>query len=172
MTTLRIPRRVLLAIHSDLDRPHPIAAERVGFLEVRMGNLEGRERLLLASGYSAVMDDHYLDDPTAAATISGDAIRRALFHAMTNTVGLLHVHRHEHAGVPAFSRIDRQSYPEVARNLRAAAPDGAHGAMVLSVDRAAAQVWLPGSKAEEGCRVVRVGRPMLLLSEEGEHDAS
>jgi molybdopterin/thiamine biosynthesis adenylyltransferase len=164
MTILRIPRRLLEAVHADLDRPHPVASERVGFLEVRLGNQDGDERILLASGYFPVLDEHYLDDPTVGAAINGDAIRGALFRAMTANVGVLHVHRHEHRGVPSFSKIDRSSYPAIARNLRVVAPSCAHGAIVLSRDSATAGVWLPNLEDETTCRVVSVGRPMRVLS--------
>ena len=72
----KITQALLGAAKHDLLRPHPFAAERVGFLSCRVGATDSDGLIVLAHAYHAVEDADYVDDPTAGATMGPDAIRK------------------------------------------------------------------------------------------------
>ena len=51
-------------VREDLLKPHPFAAERVGFLSCRPRRLNANGLILLAHGYHSVADCDYVNDPT------------------------------------------------------------------------------------------------------------
>lgn len=161
---LRIPRHMVDQIRDDLRRPHPFAAERVGFLLARAGNSLGAEWLVLPTDFLPVPDDHYIDDPRVGARIGSGAIRATMQAVLGQGLSALHVHMHEHAGRPGFSRVDLAHYPALISGFRNVAPSLAHGALLLSDDSCAALVWLPDSPiAQPDGRIVVTGRPTSFL---------
>lgn len=159
--TLRITRALLDDIRADLRRPHPFAAERVGFVHCRLGNEQGGTLLVLPFGYVAVPDSQYVRDGAVGARISGDAIRDAMGAALAGALCVLHVHLHEHAGRPHFSRTDLREYPPLISALQNAGPMCPHGALLLSDDHLDCLLWRRGRVEPLGeGRIVVAGRPM------------
>lgn len=72
---------LLSAVRGDLHRLHAFAAERVGWLVCRAGRLADGGLVILASGYDAVADEDYVNDPSVGARIGPAAIRKALQRA-------------------------------------------------------------------------------------------
>src|SRR5579862_8529947 len=103
--TFKILSHLAASIRKDLSRPHPYAAERVGFIACRIGR-GGGVTLLMAEEYYAVDDGDYVDDPTVGAMMGSEAIRKALERAYGTNLGMFHVHMHGHEGRPGFSRTD------------------------------------------------------------------
>lgn len=97
---------LLNAVRGDLHRLHPFAAERVGWLVCRAGRLVDGGLVILASGYDAIADEDYVDDPSVGAMMGPTAIRKAL----------VHVHMHGHRGRTGFSEVDDRE-PEVRTRL-------------------------------------------------------
>lgn len=128
-------------VRHDLTRPHPFAAERVGFISIRAAAAR-HTLLLLAEDYHAVADDDYIDDPTVGAMMGSEAIRKALNVALLQPVGMVHVHTHEHHGRPAFSPVDRRGQLQFVPDFFKVRPEMPHGAIVLSHDRAIGRVWI------------------------------
>ena len=131
-------------IRADLARPHPLAAERIGF---EYGTLsEGGEgtQLIVLKDYRPVPDDRYLDDPRCGARIDSQAIRGAMQHALDSVAGAFHVHLHDWPGIPRFSQFDRKELPRLIPSFQALRPSSAHGLLLLSRDQWTAEVWLPG----------------------------
>lgn len=78
--------------------------------------------------------------------------------------GVFHVHLHEFPGKPHFSWMDRDELPRLIPSFQAVGPSFAHGLFLLSEDKCAAEVWLPGSeKAVEAARISIVGYPLQLI---------
>jgi len=127
-------------VQADLARPHPFAAERVGFISVRAA--KGKDRLiLLAENYHPIADHDYIPDLTVGAMMSQEAIRKALELALLQSVGVFHVHVHEHRGLPRFSRTDLREQVKFVPDFFKVRPQMPHGAIVLSYDRAIGRVW-------------------------------
>jgi hypothetical protein len=132
---LELPRPLGESIHADLSRPHPHAAERVGFLTFRPRWRGDAELVCDAVAWHPVADQDYVQQRLVGACIGPGAFRRILEHVYFNEVGVLHVHRHDHWGRPAFSYVDLRSMRSFIPsffNARAAVP---HGAVVLSFDQ-------------------------------------
>lgn len=133
---------MLARVKTDLRRRHAFAAERVGFLVCKAAALPDSGVVLLVSDYLPVPDDQYIYDPQYGATISADGFGAAWQLAFSHSVSILHVHLHEHVGIPVFSSVD---YEESAKfvpdflKVRATMP---HGAIVLSKDAAYGRCWL------------------------------
>jgi hypothetical protein len=157
--TVRIPRALLAAMRLDLTRPHDHALERVGFLIARCAQHDGG-MLLLATDYAAVADVDYIPDSRVGARINSHAIRSALQRALTSGNSLLHTHAHEHSGTPGFSGVDVRTLVDLVPSFRAVAPRAPQGGVVLSHDRAAARLWLPGEHEPVGAKMVFVGWPL------------
>lgn len=142
-TRLRLLDTQLEEIHLDLSRPHLFAAERVGFLTCGLARVASDSLVLLGNCWHRVADEDYLDDPRVGACIGPAAFRKILQYAYHEAVSVLHVHRHDHYGTPSFSSIDTRSAREYVPgffNVRRSHP---HGALVLSLDNGAGEIWLP-----------------------------
>src|SRR5437870_3440365 len=167
MAEVRLTRHLHRLIRADLERPHPFAAERVGFGFGKLANLEGSEALVLLHRYKPVRDDYYVLNPRFGACIGPDAIRDAMQEVRDRRgtrEGAFHVHLHDHAGEPRLSGPDRAGLPPLIPGLRRMGMDGAHGLLVLSQDHGIAWVWLPeGPEPVRASRVVVVGAPLGIF---------
>lgn len=127
--TIRIPQAVLSLARYDLARPHPFAYERVGFFRCRP---TGRPDLVVVTGYDAVADEDYVRDSTAGACIGSTAIQSAMQRILKHKVGQIHIHQHEHRGLPSPSRTDSENQPRLVTSFRNLDPQVPHGFMILS----------------------------------------
>jgi hypothetical protein len=160
----KIRRDLLGMVLADLRRPHAFAAERVGFLLCRPAALSDNGLLIVANGFHGVADEDYLDDPGAGATMGPAAIRKALQLSYTTSASMFHVHIHEHAGKPGFSRTDARETAHFVPDFWNVQPTLAHGAIVFSADSAFGKCWLPElPTAIEISEFVLVGVPMRRL---------
>jgi hypothetical protein len=162
--TLRIPAGLLSTVLDDLRRSHPFAYERVGFLFCKFCSTPTGS-LLLAYSYNPVKDDQYVDDDSVGAKIDSSAIREAMQQTLTESATSLHVHLHDHGGIPQFSRVDSREMQALMPCFVNLCPERVHGALVLSNDAAIGKVW--GTKVnKEGMQVQRItaiGRGVALL---------
>ncbi len=139
----KITRALLGRTFDDLSRPHPFAAERVGFLSCRVGALRPSGWVVLAHDFHSVADEDYLRDRTVGAMMGPAAIRRAMQVALSHEVCMFHVHIHEHRGQPWFSGTDLRETAKFVPDFWHVRPQLVHGAIVLSVDSAAGLCWHP-----------------------------
>lgn len=163
--TFRIERTLLESIRRDLARRHAFAAERVGFLLTKLGNRSSlSEQLVLAKEYWPVPDADYIDDPTVGARYRASVHRHLFERAMEESVGVFHVHAHEHSGVPGFSGVDLGCIRKLVPSLRTVQSAEGHGGVLLSNDSVTGLCWLPASPTPAGPgRVVVVGRPLEVF---------
>lgn len=161
---IRIPDACYSAALDDLQRPHPFAAERIGFFSTACAGAGSDELVVCVTRYHAIPDDNYVDDPMAGARINSRAIRAALQRILDEKSGQLHVHLHWHRGKPIPSHMDHVELPPLARSLAAADASQVHGGLILSQNAAFASLWLPGKARPQGSRrTVVVGFPMRFL---------
>lgn len=155
----RIEQGLLKQIHGDLSRPHPFAHERVGFIACRVGSIAGGFSIL-AERYIPVDNDDYEDGHGVGAMMGSAAIRKALQVAYNDRVSMIHVHRHEHRGVPRFSPIDLAESDKFVPDFWKVRPELPHGMVVLSRDAMAGMAWNPASKMRMPMHeLTAVGRP-------------
>ncbi|MGA9795903.1 MAG: hypothetical protein WBQ17_10270 [Rhizomicrobium sp.] len=141
---LKATTALIADVRRDLSRPHAFAAERVGFLLVRAAQAAD-DLVLIADSYEPVRDEDYINDRSVGAMMGPEAIRRALEKALLNSVGVFHVHMHEHVGRPRFSGIDRREQSKFVPDFFKVRNDMPHGAIVLSLDSMSGTIWLgPG----------------------------
>lgn len=159
-THFKITRRLLEAVRQDLDRPHPFAYERVGFISAGI-SADGDDLWVLARSYRPVENNDYLRDSSVGAMMGPDAIRKALQWAMSERVAIFHVHTHCGFGVPGFSSVDLREQAKYVPNFFQIAPQRPHGALVLSDNSAYGHIWLSEHKT---CEVIsdfaEVGAPL------------
>ena len=136
----KITTALLTAIRSDLQRPHPFAHERVGFISAGLSAFNSG-LLVLAREYRSVADNEYLRDPTVGAMMGPDAIRNALQWALQDGVAIFHVHTHKGRGIPSFSGIDMRETAKFVPDFFKVAPQCVHGAIVLSNTAGHCLVW-------------------------------
>jgi len=87
----------------DLKRPHPFAAERVGFVFGRRGTLAGEQCLIVLTRYHSIPDDQYLEDHAVGARIGSEALTsamQAVYLGRPAREGIFHIHMHCHSGEP------------------------------------------------------------------------
>jgi hypothetical protein len=161
----KLSTRLEERLRSDLTRSHAHAAERVGFVTGRFG-WAGSELLILAQGFHSVPDSDYEVDGTVGARINGAAIRGALQTALTENVGMFHVHLHEHRGVPRPSAVDWSEWVRFVPNFWHVRPNLPHGALLFSADRIAGWCWYPGhAQPERVSRLSLVGSRLQSFKE-------
>lgn len=153
---LRIQEDLQRSVRADLERPHPLAAERIGFLRMGLA-AAGDETMLLAAEYRPVADVHYRYDPMAGATIGPDAIREALEWADGWRGGVFHVHAHIGHGVPTFSPLDVKNNARLIPTFFNVAPGKVHGAVLLSDDCVTGAAW-----PQKTARPVPVARTTIV----------
>lgn len=143
---IRLLKSLYERVLADLQRPHPFASERVGFLLARMGTAANDTHLIFLVDYLPVPDDQYLPttDLAIGAEISSAAIRNTMQRVMSTGEGAFHAHLHEHLGRPRFSRVDMKDLPLLAQSFQCASPVSAHGGFLFSKDDCTASIWLPG----------------------------
>ncbi|MDQ0080986.1 hypothetical protein J2W35_001323 [Variovorax boronicumulans] len=163
-TSFRIERRLLEQAHCDLSRPHPYAHERVGFIACSTADVQGG-LLLLADEYLLVADEDYVNDRSVGAMMGPAAIRKALEYAYgRSNVAMLHVHRHEHRGVPGFSKVDLSESAKFVPDFWKVRPGVPHGIVVLSFDAMNGLVWDPTTQRPQRIEQMAViGRPMSIF---------
>jgi hypothetical protein len=166
MIIFRARTDLLDAVRKDLHRPHAFAAERVGFLICRAGRLDGAGLVLLAVGYDAVADEHYLEDPSVGAMMGPAAIRAAMqraYNGGAEDLGIFHVHMHGHLGRTGFSEVDDRESRKFVPDFFNVAPEMPHGAVVLSLDQAVGLCWpSPGAAPAPINRFASVGAPLKM----------
>jgi hypothetical protein len=118
--------------------------------------------LLLAHSYAPVADEHYIRDRRVGARINSAAIRAALQTTLSTGYCTLHVHAHDHRGVPQFGPIDTRTLAELIPSFCAVAPAAVHGALVISKDQAVGRVWVPSHRDPVAARVSLVGYPFIV----------
>lgn len=160
---MRLPRPLYQEALADLKRRHPFAAERVGFLFVRVGSTDGAV-LLLGCGYAPVADAEYVEDLGVGARINSTAIRSAMQRVLDTRQGVFHVHLHEHRGAPRFSWVDTREHGRLVPSFQAVGPKSVHGALVFSLNGAGAVAW-PADALDPVVvdRISVVGYPLSLM---------
>jgi hypothetical protein len=148
----RMMRTLREAILRNLLRPHEHAAERVGFVSCRFGTSDSG-LLILAHSFHPVQDEFYEEDPSVGARMNSAAIRSALQVALSQEVGMFHIHLHDHRGLPGPSSIDWSEWKKFVPNFWHIRPNLPHGALILSRDRLSGWCWYPGQS--EPVRVAR-----------------
>lgn len=149
---LRMTRGFWHAMHEDLARPHLFAFERVGFLTCDVASLPTDGVLLVSNEWHSVDDGDYARNPLVGAEIGPRAFRKVLEAGYNHPSAIFHVHRHEHHGLPAFSRTDLRSMREFVPGFFNACPNRPHGALVLSLDAGAGLVWSTKSAESDSIR--------------------
>lgn len=132
----------------DLTRPHPFAAERVGFVFGRLGSLADQGRLVLLTRYHSIPDNQYLDDRAVGARIGSEALTwamQAVYHSRPAREGIFHIHLHGHRGETGMSGTDRREIPKLIPGFQSVGREAAHGIIILSADHGSGWVWLRGS---------------------------
>jgi hypothetical protein len=160
----KVTASLLQQVRADLARPHPFAAERVGFLACKVAALKSNGVIVLASSFHAVEDDDYQDDQRVGAMMGPAAIRKALQLAYNEPLAMFHVHSHDHYGRPWFSRTDLSETTKFVPDFWHVQPKFPHGAIVLSLDSMAGLCWVPGQR-KPTCIVefTVVGAPMKFI---------
>jgi hypothetical protein len=168
ITKVRLTRKLLDAVRADLSRPHPFAAERVGFLYGPLANADTDSPLVLLASYDPVADDRYINDPRSGARIDSHAIRGAMQGVLDRSQCGFHVHMHHWPGHPMLSRMDAEEIPRVVTGLRRVGPAHPHGIVLLHEEQCAAWVWFPGKdNAVEAGSVSVIGFPIKFFGGEG-----
>lgn len=164
MTTIvRLRRDTADQIRADLRRRHPFAHERVGFISARVAPLAEEGRLILAEGYHPVDDCDYLNDSTVGAMMGSSAIRKALEVAYLRKLSMIHVHMHDHLGMPSFSAVDLSESAKFMPNFFHVAAHVPHCAVVMSADHATGLCWRAAHEKPTYINVIaEVGAPMRI----------
>lgn len=160
---LRLTTALLQQIRDDLSRRHEFALERVGFLACRHSqNASGM--LLLGAQYLPVANEDYVDQDRFGAYIGPGAFRMAMEYAYNNNVCMLHVHRHDHRGLPRFSPDDDSESEKFVPNFWNVRPTLPHGTLLLSYDRVVGRTWGPSSRRRQTLsRIAVVGSPLHIF---------
>jgi hypothetical protein len=160
----KITRQLLAEVRAQLERPHPFAFERVGFLLCRPALLEDGGVVILSHELHEVDDADYVDDSSVGAMMGPGAIRKALQRAYNEQASMFHIHLHSHNGRPGFSRTDDKETAEFVPDFWNVQPALPHGAIVFSDDSAYGKCWIPEKRSPlEISEFAFVGMPMRTL---------
>ena len=160
----RVPKRVFNKMKLDLKRAHPFAFERVGFLFFKKNKSSHDEYTILATEYMLVADEHYINDPMVGAKINNMAIRAVFQHLLDTSLGVLHVHLHDHYGKPQMSKSDSRGIPPLVKSFHNLGLDTPHGMLIFSKDNM--NGWISSPKTLQVKNIVQtniVGFPTRLL---------
>ncbi len=162
----KIRAPLLAHIREDLERRHPFAYERVGFMYAALSRIGQGALTLLVQSYTPVEDDDYVKDRSVGAMMGSEAIRKALQHSYNSRTAVLHVHMHAHEGRPSFSGVDLSENARFVPNFFNVSAHTPHGAIVLSQDNANGQLWLSRNVAPVPVtRFSAIGAPLWCEGE-------
>jgi hypothetical protein len=142
-TSFRMTDLLLRSIHLDLDRQHPFAAERVGFVTCGIADLPDEGFEVYAAAYHPVLDEDYIEDHRVGAMLGPGAFRKMLQTVYHKPAAVFHVHRHDHRGAPLPSRIDESESRKFIPDFWKVCAHHPHGVLILSFDSIYGQVWHP-----------------------------
>ena len=146
-------------VRHDLSRAHVHAHERVGFITAKAA-VTASGLTMIAVEYHPVADEDYVRDASVGAMMSEDAVRKALQICWKSKCAMVHVHMHEHKGLPWFGRLDLEENGRFMPDFFNVQPGVPHAALVLSHDAAAGLVWPDrGLSPVRFDEIVEVGRP-------------
>ncbi len=155
------------ALKADLARPHPFAAERVGFVFGKLGALSGDSKTVILTRYHSIPDDQYEEDDTVGARIGSEAMKtamQAVFQGRTSGEGIFHIHIHDHPGPTGMSRVDTHGLPPMLPGFQAMGRSAAHGIIILSRDHGSGWVRLPGDEeAIRAATIAVIGSPVGIF---------
>ena len=164
MIALRIPRQIEREMRESLMRPHPFAAERVGFVFTKWSRSKDGGKIILVCGYESIPDDDYIKDPNVGARINSAAIRRAMQRALTTGEGISCPRPRSRRSAWAKLHGSTGTAPR-EQSIRNASPNAVHGLLILSRDAAWAEALVPGCQSLQGIENISVvGFPMVVLS--------
>jgi len=163
------------ALHSeilrDLEKPHPFAGERAGFVSGRIGTLADGN-LILLTGYHSIPDHEYVDDPKVGCRIGSEAITwamQAAYHGRAKREGIFHIHLHGHRGRTGMSGTDSRGIPPMIPGFQSVGREAAHGIIILSLNHGSAWVWLPGRQESiQAASMAVIGFPIGVFDQERE----
>ena len=133
-------------LKEDLARPHPFAAERVGFVFGKLGSLPEDGKTVVLTRYHSIPDTQYEEDDTVGARIGSGAMTaamQAVFQGRAAREGIFHIHIHDHQGPTGMSRVDAHDLPPMMPGFQAMSRSAPHGIIILSRDHGSGWVWLP-----------------------------
>jgi hypothetical protein len=170
MIKIKLTGALHAEVLQDLKRPHPFAAERVGFVTGRIGTLaEGR--LILLTGYHVIPDDQYMKDRRVGARIGSEAITwamQAAYYGRGTREGVFHIHLHGHNGRTGMSGTDSREIPPMVSGFKSVGREAAHGIIILSLNHGTAWVALPECDGSiQAASVSVIGSPIAVF-EQGE----
>lgn len=148
-TYIRLTGKLYDDIFRDLRRPHPFAAERVGFVLGQITSITDDGKLILLTRYHSIRDEHYVDDPSVGARIGSEAIAWAMeaaYRGRTTRAGVYHIHLHDYDGPTGMSRTDRTEIPKLIPGFQSVSCTASHGIIILSRNHGSGWVWLPGDE--------------------------
>lgn len=158
---LKLTKALHSRILKDLDRSHPFALERVGY--ILCNHRDASKIKLVAFDYVPISDDFYIDDPECGARFSGEAIRLGMSLALEKNCCVLHVHTHEFGVSPSIT--DMEELPGVAQSIRNVCPSKTHGWLILSNTKVCGEIIQPAGEMLKLKNLTVVGFPMVLHSE-------
>src|ERR1700726_1835022 len=161
-TKVKIPRSLFEAALADLHRPHPFAAERVGFFSTKLTRAK-KLTLIHCIAYHPVSDEHYIHDPSVGARIGSDAITEAMARSAVDGVGQFHVHAHGGRGKPKPSITDNRESPSLAWSLWNVDRTHACGWGILSNDSGWASVVSTEKDSGNEADVAIIGYPITIV---------
>lgn len=133
----------------------------MAFVSCRPVPLRDNALALLGQDLHPVADDDYERDNTVGAMLGAGAFRRILQVAYNAQVSILHVHRHEHRGIPWFSDLDLSEARKYVPDFWKVCAGFPHGVLVLSHDSAAGLIWVPESRMQKRMsRISVIGAPI------------
>jgi len=161
---IRIPASIYKLMLDDLQRVHPYAFERVGFLYTTSKFEQGNKILVLAKRYVPVDDSDYIEDDSVGAKINSTSIRKSMQLLLDNHEGGFHIHLHFHTGKPTPSYIDKEGIPGIIESFGNISPKQTHGYIILSKDSIFATVKYGREESYyEPSKVSIVGNPMKFI---------
>lgn len=171
MIKIKLMGSLYAEILQDLERAHPFAAERIGFVIGRMGAIADGH-LILLTRYHAIPDHEYLEDHKVGARIGSEAITwgmQAAYQGRSKREGVFHVHLHECRGQTGMSATDRREIPPMVCGFQSVGRDAAHGIIILSVNHGSAWVSLPGyEESIKAASIAVIGNPIGVFEQGGE----
>lgn len=161
---LKLTSGLVATMREDLLRPHPFAAERVGFVACGTSSDPRNGLIVCARSYHPVADDDYIDDPRFGAVIGSGGFRMAFQVAYQSDAAILHVHLHGHKGRPRPSRDDLEETAKFVPDFFNVRPRRPHGALILSKTEMSCRIWTAANANPVPVpKIAVVGFPMLVI---------
>lgn len=134
---VKIPKAIFDQAVHDIEKPHPIAYERIGYF---LATANENSSFLIKEWYS-MPDEFYENSDSVGALINQQGMKFLMTLALKHKLSIFQFHKHDFQEKPTLSHVDLKSLNEIVPALFRFGTKHGHGSILLGQDTFSITIW-------------------------------